>query len=160
MVDDPLADVNVTSPAEVVNLIGVISLNSLPNVTYSFRCVPIPKYFVNAKEDQSWIDRETPKKALVENFSQPPIFSGLPFLNRILSESNQLEPALYSVPSLLIPGWNCNLCNGIVSTLALRANKVTQSHLQPFVMPPKPLSVQESISLFANHLFYLEYPAL
>ena len=68
---------------------------------------------MDSNEAQSCNDLQTPRNELDEYLAHPPIFSGRPFLNLTLSESNQPASAVYSVPSLLTPGANCILVKGI-----------------------------------------------
>ena len=80
---------NVTSPDEVVLRTGVMSLYAPPFSIRNLRLVPTPIKFCPDKVIQLCNDRAIPSK--VEEFIRvhPPIFSGVPCLNRTLLHSNQ-----------------------------------------------------------------------
>ena len=52
IVEEPFVAAKVTSPAEVVCLIGVMSTGLLPSKTYSFKLVPALIKFVPSREIQ------------------------------------------------------------------------------------------------------------
>ena len=74
----------------------------------------MPKNFAPPRDTKACSALHVPKKTASENFTQPPIFSGNPKRNLILSESIQPPSLEYEVISRLIPGLNCNLVKGIL----------------------------------------------
>ena len=97
---------NVTSPADVVNLIGVTSAKLLPSSMFALRCVPTKRYFAPSNEIHGNNLRQVPKNVAVVCFVQPPIFSAKPFLNLTKDASNQPPALVRLVPSLSIPALN------------------------------------------------------
>ena len=93
IVASPLLAENVTSPADVVSLIGVTSLTLSPSFIYAFKLVPKNRYLVPSSAIQPKSFLLVPKKVLVVFFAQPPIFSTKPLRNLTREPSNQ-PPAL------------------------------------------------------------------
>ena len=71
-----------------------------------FLCVPTPTKGMLPSVVHARKDRAFPSNVLSDIRVHPPIFSGLPCLKRILSQSNHPPSLVYRVFSLLTPGLN------------------------------------------------------
>ena len=85
---------NVTSPAEVVDLIGVTSFKDVPSFIKYFKCVPMPKYLLPSKAIQLCKALAVPVIEELVVFLHPANFSGLPARNLIRLQSNQCSLAI------------------------------------------------------------------
>jgi hypothetical protein len=84
---DPFVVVNILLTALFACLVGVMSYRTSLAYMYNFLSVPRAANLVPSKATQWCASLTTPISVLVVVFSQPPIFSGKPYLNRTLSQS-------------------------------------------------------------------------
>ena len=112
----------------------------------------IAKYLLPSKSVQLCVSLAAPAKVFAVSFSQPPIFSGSPYLNLTKSPSIHVLCATDSLICLLKPGLNGTLINGIILSILLTVHPsnhtVSLSFIYCFTPVQSPRGKYNYITLF------------